>query len=254
MAHRKVSILVINPNSSESMTYAVKNISSDLLHTNLSLDFYTAPPDAPPSINDKETSDISAEVTMRSLLPFLDPSYTSPEDADLHHPYSAYLVSCYSLHPLTSMLREKTDRPVLNIFEASLLQAKTLALPFGIVTTGKYWEEVFINGVRDFFTGGADIEYKGGAIKDFVGVRTTDLTAIELHTTPKEEVDRRIVEASASLVREGAQVILLGCAGMSGMEEAVRLGAQKEGKTVKVIDGVRAGIVLLEGVIRAQNL
>ena len=42
--------------------------------------------------------------------------------------------------------------------------------------------------------------------------------------------------------------------GMSGMEEAVRLGAQKEGKTVKVIDGVRAGIVLLEGVIRAQNL
>lgn len=254
MAQSKISVLVINPNSSESMTYAVKNISSDLLHSNLSLDFYTAPPDAPPSINCQETSDLSADVTMRSLLPFLDPSYSSPEDADLHHPYSAYLVSCYSLHPLTNMLREKTDRPVLNIFEASLLHAKALALPFGIVTTGKYWEAVFTNGVRDYFTGGVDVEYDGGVVKDFIGVQTTGLTAIELHTTPKEEVDRRIVEASASLVREGAQVILLGCAGMSGMEEAVRLGAQKEGKSVRVIDGVRAGIVLLEGLIRAQTL
>lgn len=236
------------------MTYAVKNISSDLLHSNLSLDFYTAPPDAPPSINCKATSDLSAAVTMQSLLPILDPSHASPEDADLHHPYSAYLVSCYSLHPLTYMLREKTDRPVLNIFEASLLQAKVLALPFGIVTTGQYWESVFTNGVREYFTGSADVEYDGGAIKDFVGVRTTGLTAIELHTTPKEEVDRRIVEASASLVREGARVILLGCAGMSGMEEAVRLGAQREGKIVKVIDGVRAGIVLLEGLVRTQKL
>ena len=120
MAHSKVPILVISAKLSESMTCAVKNISSEIV--------YTAPPDAPPAINDKETSDISAKVTMHSLQSFLDPSYTIPEDVDLHHPCLAYPGSCCSLHPLTSMLREKTDRPVLNIFQASLLQAKTLAL------------------------------------------------------------------------------------------------------------------------------
>ncbi|CAL1711450.1 unnamed protein product, partial [Somion occarium] len=252
MANMKVSILVINPNSSDSMTCALKNLLSDLLHPNLSLDFYTAPPQAPPSIDDRETSDISASITMQSMLPFLDPSYTNPEDADYHHPYTAYLIACYSPHPLTNMLRERTSAPVLNIFEASLLHARALALPFGIVTTGRYWEPVLSKATRDYFSQ-SNPEYDLGNARDFVGVRSTNLTAIQLHTAPKAEVDQRIIYASADLVREGARVIILGCAAMSGMEATVRLGAQNEGQNVRIIDGVRAGIVLLEGLIRARH-
>ena len=59
------------------------------------------------------------------------------------------------------------------------------------------------------------------------------------------------MEASAGLVRDGAEVVLLGCAGMSGMDEAVMRGARTEGKNVCIVDGVRAGVELLEGWGRA---
>ena len=85
--------------------------------------------------------------------------------------------------------------------------------------------------------------------------RDRGLTATELHSTAKAEVDARIARASAELAREGAEVILLGCAGMSGMEAAVRAGAAStsKGQEVVVVDGVRAGIVLLEDMVRAQS-
>ncbi|KAJ3537871.1 hypothetical protein NM688_g6607 [Phlebia brevispora] len=60
-AHRSrtISILIINPNSTASMTAALKPLLTDLLHPRLSLDFYTAPPSAPPSIDDAATSALS---------------------------------------------------------------------------------------------------------------------------------------------------------------------------------------------------
>lgn len=258
---RTISILVINPNSSESMTAVLKPLLSDLLHPHLSLDFYTAPASAPPSINDAETSALSTSVTFPSLLPFLRARDHNGEDTQdpEHHGYSAYLVACYSPHPLTSSIRAHSTAPVLNIFEASILHARVLCRPFGIVTTGKYWEDVLADGVRQFLVGSdapatEDAREGGAGIGGFVGVRSTGLSATELHSTEKEEVDRRIEQASAELVREGGEVIILGCAGMSGMEEAVRSGAHAEGKEVKIVDGVRAGVALLEGLVRAQWL
>lgn len=258
-----ISILVINPNSSESMTAVLKPLLSDLLHTHLSLDFYTAPASAPPSINDAETSALSTSVTFPTLLPFLTERDHNGEDTQdpEHHGYSAYLVACYSPHPLTSLIRAHSTVPVLNIFEASVLHARVLSRPFGIVTTGRYWEDVLADGVHQFLVGSdtpaiGEVrgEGEGGGIGAFVGVRSTGLNATELHSTKKEEVERRIEQASAELVKEGAEVIILGCAGMSGMEEAVRSGAHAEGKEIKIVDGVRAGVVLLEGLVKAQRL
>ncbi len=240
------------------MTTALKPLLADLSHSYLSLDYYTAPPTAPPSINDEETSALSTSVTFPALLQFL----TAPSDGQdpRHQAYTAYLVACYSPHPLTTLLRNHANTPVLNIFEASLLHALALARPFGIVTTGKYWESVLSDGTRRFLATGKGLdvpadngsESGGLGFGNFVGVRSTGLNAAELHSTAREEVDRRIREASAGLVREGADIIILGCAGMSGMDEAVRQGARIAGKEVRIVDGVRAGVVLLEGMVRAQ--
>lgn len=252
-----ISILVINPNSTESMTAALKPLLSDLLHPHLSLDFYTAPASAPPSIDDAETSSLSAAATFPTLLPFLTAhNHNNHAQDPERHGYSAYLVACYSPHPLTTLIRTHSSAPVLNIFEASILHARALGRPFGIVTTGKYWETVLANGVRQYLTGidTPAIEKGGAGIEGFIGVRSTGLNATELHSMEKEEVDRRIAQASAELVGEGADIIILGCAGMSGMEEAIRRGAETEGRSIKIVDGVRAGIILLEGLIRAHGL
>jgi len=235
MAARPLSILIINPNSSHSMTAALEPLLADLTHPRLTLSFHTAPPSAPPSINDAATSTLSASATLPSLLPLLAT-------------HDAFLVACFSEHPLVPMLRARVGPaiPVLGIFEASVLHARALGRPFGIVTTGTYWEGALTEGVRRLF-GVADA---GGA---FVGVRSTGLSALELHEMPQEEVTARIARATRELVGEsGAEAVIMGCAGMSGMEQAVREGAQAEGKEVIVLDAVRCGLVMLEGMVKAR--
>ncbi len=245
------------------MTKGLKPILKDLMHPQLSLDYFTAPPTAPPSIDDEATTAASTSVTFSTLLPLLVLNPPTPNNPALDGPYSAYLVACYSPHPLTQLLRDHTGSPVLNIFEASLLHARALALPFGIVTTGQYWEETLTKAVREYFTGEYEVGVgvqpneafpTRGEIRGFVGVRSTGLTALELHSTPKEVVTWRIVDATAHLVRNGARTIIMGCAGMAGMEEAVKTGAVNEGKEVHIIDGVRAGVVVLEGLVRTRAM
>ena len=57
-----------------------------------------------------------------------------------------------------------------------------------------------------------------------------------------------MVDATARLLSNGTvTVVCLGCAGMAGLEAAVREGAvkalgEREGSTVRIVDGVVAGI------------
>ena len=255
-----ITVLIINPNSTPSITDALKGLLANLIHPGLSLAFFTAPHSAPPSIDDEATSALSTSETLPTLLPLLSQSHEDvdapqpqPPHRDCDRKHDAYLIACYSPHPLTDILRAHTSAPVLNIFEASIIQAKAMGRPFGIVTTGRYWEYVLTKGVQDFLDR-SDTRVEGDAAEyRFVGVRSTGLSAVELHSTSKEEVDTRIAQATAGLVCDGAEVVLLGCAGMSGMEDAVVEGARSKGKDVVIIDGVKAGVILLEGSVKAGS-
>ncbi|KAI0629464.1 Asp/Glu/Hydantoin racemase-domain-containing protein [Trametes polyzona] len=229
-----VSIAIINPNSSQSMTTALEPILDDLLHPGLQLHYHTGPAGrSPPSVNDSTTSVLSAAHTFEAILPLV-----TGEDGKR---YDAYLVACFSDHPLVGMLREHTPKPVLGIFEASVVQALALGQPFGIVTTGQYWEGALTAGVQRIF-GSTDL---GGA---FVGVQSTGLTARELHDTERGVVTEKIADATSQIVSRGARTIIMGCAGMSGMAEAVHRGG---GNRIRVVDAVRSGITVLEGLVRA---
>jgi Asp/Glu/hydantoin racemase len=92
--------------------------------------------------------------------------------------------------------------------------------------------------------------------KRFAGVETTGLTAVELHDVPAEVVREKMKEATKRLLRRGkVGAVCLGCAGMAGMEEMVREACveekgEKEGAEVRIIDGAKAGVALLEGLVR----
>jgi Asp/Glu/hydantoin racemase len=249
MARKK--ILVINPNSSESMTDSLSQLISGLDHQlpfSAEIRTYTAPA-GPPSINNEIDAQTSAGIVLSDL------------ETELSQ-YDAFLVACYSVHPLVEMLREKLapHQHVTGIFEASILTALSLLplgfrekrLKFGIVSTGAYWENALSEGVKKFL--GLDDWRSCGRFK---GVETTGLNAIELHTAPLEEVKRKMMEATKRLVRKrDVKVICLGCAGMAGLdgivEEALtdELGVE-EAKYVHVLDGVKAGLGLLDGLLRA---
>lgn len=138
------------------------------------------------------------------------------------------------------------------IFEASVatcLQSIDLDSKFGIVSTGKQWEEILRDAVQELLGSGFEARY--------AGTETTGLNADELHTTPKEEVDRRMKEATKRLLEKAVKAICLGCAGMAGMDVTVReacieaLGEEK-GRRIRIVDGVVSGVVYLEGVLRAE--
>ena len=164
--------------------------------------------------------------------------------------YDAFLICCYSQHPLVSRLRESSNKPVTGIFEASVafcLQSLDIESKFGIVSTGKQWEEILGEATENLLGCKASAR--------FAGTETTGLNADELHSTPKVEVDRRMKDATKRLLERGAKAICLGCAGMAGMDQTVREACIEQlgegGKAVKIVDGVISGVIHLDGALRA---
>ena len=150
-------------------------------------------------------------------------------------------------------LRTMTTAPVVGIFEASVASALQLLdleherQQFGIVSTGAAWEGLLGQAVGLLLgtLGGGE-----GLYGRCAGVETTGLDATELHSAEQGEVKRRVQEAVGRLMAKGTvRVVLLGCAGMAGMEGWVR---EVVGERVRVVDGVKAGVGALQGLIRGK--
>ena len=143
---------------------------------------------------------------------------------------------------------------MIGIFEASIATALQLLNTkyscqerFGIVSTGKVWERLLERAVLGILGSG---EGDMGKNERFAGVETTGLNATELHSTPQAEVKGRIKEAARRLmVRGNVRVVILGCAGMAGMDEWVR---EEVSRDVKIVDGVKAGVGNLFALIKGK--
>lgn len=169
--------------------------------------------------------------------------------------YQAFLVCCYSQHPLVPALRSvlaerQSDALVAGIFEASVascLQSIDIKEKFGIVSTGKQWEGILGEAVANLLGSSSSSRY--------AGTETTGLNATELHDTAKDVVDRRMKDATKRLLDRRAKAICLGCAGMAGMDLTVReacvehLG-ESDGQAIRIVDGVISGVIHLDGLLR----
>ncbi|KAK0515870.1 hypothetical protein JMJ35_001904 [Cladonia borealis] len=110
-----IKILIINPNTTQSMTDGLRAPVESLDYNNTSYTYHTSP-HGPPSINSPSDAALSATLTLPSLLPLLPT-------------HDAFLIACYSPHPLVSLLKTHTSKPVLGIFEASIYTALQLLKP-----------------------------------------------------------------------------------------------------------------------------
>ncbi|CAK7226403.1 Protein dcg1 [Sporothrix bragantina] len=256
-----VRVLVLNPNSSTSMTHGVEEaIRSIGLPKSLQLSTYTAPAESPASINDGGDLENSTAVVLGSF--------------DIEHAaqnYDAILVACFSVHPLVTELSKRlagTKVHVTGIFEASLVTALTLlpAYPFGgpntstktwgIVTTGKFWEQHLTDGAAAF------LGHQGGPQSSkFAGVYSTGLDAGDFHGGVSPEVIRaKLKEATKGLLNSSdVGCIVMGCAGMAGLEEIIREAARDQygeeaGNRVFIVDGVKAGAGLLDQAVKNARL
>ncbi|OAL33576.1 hypothetical protein AYO20_07083 [Fonsecaea nubica] len=297
-----VRILIINPNTSQPMTDALKPVVQGLGISGVQYTFFTSPTPGIPSINSPADAARSADICLPHLLPLVP-----------HH--DCFLVACYSQHPLVARLKAEcaavaaaaTQGPegsgarkyVTGIFEASVLASLALlrdsvpeSVPddgtsarssaagtartaggdgsrpaFGIVSTGKVWEEALQTAVEEFL----GCPTTTTRTSPFVGCETTGLNASELHDLPAQEVRRKMMDATKRLLLRGAntdgdgddenrlvsrvQAICLGCAGMVGLDSAVRTACvealgDKRGREVYIVDGVKAGVGTLYGLAR----
>ncbi|KAI1767136.1 Asp/Glu/hydantoin racemase [Hypoxylon sp. FL1150] len=250
---RPTKILVLNPNSSQAMSDGMKTVidSVDLPYST-EVFTYTGPSDAPASINDGDDLAQSTKAVLADLnrLDFRNQDY------------DGVLVACFSVHPLVPNLQTDQAHPtaVTGIFEASVVTALSLLQPeekWGIVTTGKFWEEHLNAGVLNFLGGG-----RGDTNSKFAGVESTGLNAGDFHHGVDPEVIRKkLIEATQRLLKRGlVTCVVMGCAGMAGLEEIIRSAASElrgdefAYSELHVIDGVRAGIMQVDTMIRHQRL
>ncbi len=163
---------------------------------------------------------------------------------------------CGKLSSSVAVGEQGTRKYVNGIFEASVTTSLSLLSEeqsFGIVSTGKVWEKALTQAVHDFVGTG-----ERGSDK-YVGCETTGLNATELHDLPPAEVRAKMTAATQRLLHRGqqdgmkpVQAICLGCAGMVGLDEAVRQACvevlgEERGRRISIVDGVKAGVGSLVG-------
>ena len=227
---KKIRILLVNPNSTESMTADCVALARPTLPPDVELTGFTAPKPSPSAIESHFDNVMSAAAAARAVLP-------------LAATHDAVLVACYSEHFLIKMLREELPgQPVCGIMEASLAVARTLGGRFGLVATS---DRSRINH--------RDTIHNMGLSNFCAGIASCKLGVLDLHADDaeaQERVNKAVFKASQSLVDQGAEVLTLGCAGMLPLKIAVEKAV---GPNVTVIDGVLAGVHHLAGIVRVGS-
>ncbi len=148
--------------------------------------------------------------------------------------YDAFVIACFSNHPSIAAGREITNKPIIGIFEASVFQACMIGEKFGIVTTSKRKEPLLAQGLNQL-----------GISSRCSAIRSTGLSVVDLEKKNPDQVADILLQVSKKTIEEdGTEVILLGCAGMAGLNKVL----EKE-LGIPVIDPVGAAIKMAEALI-----
>ena len=214
-------ILVINPNSTQAVT---DNLSTALdgfrLPKGPRIDCVTLQ-EGPPGIESQQHVD-SVVQPICALI--------KREAA------SAYVIACYS-DPGLHSAREVSDKPVLGISECGLLTACTMGERFGVVSILKTSIPRHLRAVRQM-----------GLWERLAGDRALGLGVVEL--SDKARLFGRMVDVGKDLVdHDGADVLVLGCAGMAYLREDLEAAVG-----VPVVDPAQAAVTMALGrVLLAQS-
>ena len=144
----------------------------------------------------------------------------------------AYVLACFG-DPGLDAARELATGPVIGIAEAAMRTAAYLGSAFSVVTT-----------LRRTVPHTQRLIDRYGVRGQCRSVRATDIAVLDLDSDPDTFKLLRD-EAREAIESDGADVIVLGCAGMAGLAAALQdeLG-------VPVIDGVVAAVCAAESLVR----
>lgn len=207
-------ILIINPNSDPGMTAAIQESAEAFARGDVEVGTL-ATPEAPRFLETYEDEVRSGPGMLKVLR--------ENEEA-----FDAFVIACHSDTNLHAA-REVTTKPVIGIGEASMKLASFLGHNFAVVTTHQHSIPGKLLQVRAYHLQELMVSIRAPEEGE-EGWTDSDLFM---------ELSRRAVK------EDGAEVIVLGCAGMAGMDRKIQ-----ETLDVPVLDGVVCALILATGFAR----
>ncbi len=212
-------ILLVNPNSTRAMTDQMARAARRVVRSDTEI-IATNPAHTPTSIQ--------GYLDVANCLPGLI------EHVRGHENFDAVVVGCFDDTGVEA-LRCITSAPVIGIGEAAYHAASMISPKFGVVTTlSRSVAGLEANLLRYGFD------------RRCVCVRASDVPVLELERGDESTLDRIRSEIDAAIHQDGAEAIVLGCAGMTDMMQMLATEFQ-----VPVIDGVTCGVAMAEALVAA---
>jgi Asp/Glu/hydantoin racemase len=212
------TIYVINPNSTVAVTTGIDRACEPLrLAGGPSVECLTLA-EGPPGVQTQRDVDGVVAPLLR-LVAELDPQA------------AAFVIACFS-DPGLHSARETTRKPVLGIMESGILTALTLGQRFGVIAIlpGSIPRHLrMINAM--------------GVASRLAGERAVGLPVVELADEAKTA--HRMIEVGRELAADGANAIVMGCAGMAQYRERVEQAAG-----VPVVEPTQAAVSMAIGRVR----
>ncbi|MCW2784057.1 MAG: hypothetical protein JWP74_574 [Marmoricola sp.] len=212
-------ILVVNPNTTASMTALIGGCARAAVSPGVTVDVVN-PTSGPVSIESHYDEALAVPGVLEAIA------------AGESDGYDGYVIACFG-DPGLYAARELARGPVIGIAEAAMRTAGYLGRSFSVVTT-----------LARTLGHAQDLAHSYGAAERCAGMHACDLAVLELETDPVAR-QRVLDTCRAALAADRSDVIVLGCAGMADFcaELSSVLG-------VPVVDGVAAATAEVEKLVR----
>jgi len=205
-------LLVINPNTSESVTTLLQKHVQHAAGSHVQVHAVTARFGAP-YISDEASYAVAAHATLDAWAMAL---------AQRESPDSV-LIGCFGDPGLTA-LRESSPVPVTGLAEAAFIEAARHGR-FAVVTGGERWAPILQRLAQSL-----------GHASALAGIHTVAPTGAQLAADP-EAARQLLTQACLDAVRQlGVQTVILGGAGLAGMATTIQPFVN-----VPIVDSVIAG-------------
>ncbi len=212
-----MNILIINPNTTASMTAKIDAAARTVAHADSTI--IAVQPDSGPA----------------SIEGYYDEAFALPglmTEVQKHPHADAIVIACFDDTGLDAT-RCITDVPVIGIGEAAFHIAALVSAKFGVVTTTSRSIAALEHNV-----------HKYGFSNRCAKVRAADVPVLALEDSASTARDDISAAIRTSVREDGADAIVLGCAGMTDLAQDMQA---EHG--VPVIDGVVSAVKLAESLV-----
>ena len=211
-------ILVVNPNSNEAVTKGIADALAPIQFADGPQIECLTLQEGPYGVETQEHVE-SVTMPLRRLV-----------EAD--NASDAFVIACYS-DPGLHSVREVTKKPVLGISECGILTALTLGQRFGVIA-------ILQKSIP------RHLRYVGamGVTERFAGELPVDIPVVEL-SNEKKTFGRMVEVGKALRERHGADVVVMGCAGMARYRKPLQ-----DEIGVPVVEPTQAAVAMAIGRVR----